>query len=113
MMVGQMDTTDSGGPKDRPVTDTAKGTTPYTQIVSHQLKSPINAIQSLLKTISEGYAGEVSPQVLQTVKKALTRAGEATDTISDILTFEKYTRGGAIEKSEVDALPIASALATR
>ena len=32
----------------------------YIRVLSHQLKSPINTIQSLLSTISEGYAGEVS-----------------------------------------------------
>jgi len=32
----------------------------YIRLISHQLKSPINSIESLLRTISEGFSGEIN-----------------------------------------------------
>lgn len=84
--------------------------TDYTRLVSHQLKSPINAIQSLLKTITDGYAGEISPQAQQTLIKALGRAEEATSTISDLLRFEGYAQSDRVEMEELDAVTLVNSL---
>ena len=45
--------------------------------LSHQLTFPIEAIQMLLKTISEGYTGEANPKTLHVVERAVDRAVEA------------------------------------
>lgn len=84
--------------------------TSYTRLVSHQLKSPINAVQSLIKTITDGYAGEVSPQARQTLIKALGRAEEATSTISDLLRFEGYAQSDRLEMKEIDAVALLNSL---
>ncbi len=57
----------------------------YIRILSHQLKSPINSIQSLLNTISEGFTGDVPPKTQHFIDKATDRANEAKELISDLL----------------------------
>ena len=46
----------------------------FVRLVSHQLKSPINAIEALLNMILEGYAGDVEEQARFVVKKAVGRS---------------------------------------
>ena len=60
----------------------------YIRLLSHQLKSPINAIESLLNTLVEGYAGNLDEQTLYILKKAVSRSGEAREMISDLLDFK-------------------------
>ncbi len=83
----------------------------YTRFVSHQLKSPINAIQSLLKTVTEGYTGELSAQAKYTIEKAIARAGEASGIVSALLDFERYSAEGGIERKEMDIIPVLESLA--
>jgi len=60
------------------------------RILSHQLKSPVNAIQSLLQTITEGYTGEINDETMFVIKKAVKRAEETKEMISDLLDYELY-----------------------
>ncbi len=82
----------------------------YIRVLSHQLKSPINTIQSLLSTISEGYAGEVSPQALSLVERAVTRASEAKEMIGDLLAYELYSQDGALPTGEYDLAAMVGSL---
>ncbi len=68
-------------------------------ILSHQLKSPINSIQSLLNTIAEGYGGTIDGKAKYIVSRAVSRAEEAAGIIEDILAFQQYS-GKPPEKSE-------------
>jgi NADPH-dependent 2,4-dienoyl-CoA reductase/sulfur reductase-like enzyme/rhodanese-related sulfurtransferase/two-component sensor histidine kinase len=70
--------------------------------LSHQLKSPITTIQSLLKTVSDGFTGEIGPQALQLIRKAAGKAEEADMLIADLLSYRYYSRGGKIDKEEID-----------
>ncbi len=73
------------------------------RVLSHQLKSPINSIESLLKVISEGFTGELDPKALHMIKKAIVKTGEARILINDLLNYEKYSRGVAtIKKQEME-----------
>jgi NADPH-dependent 2,4-dienoyl-CoA reductase/sulfur reductase-like enzyme/rhodanese-related sulfurtransferase/two-component sensor histidine kinase len=69
-------------------------------VLAHQLKSPITAIQSILKTISDGFTGETNLQTLQFIEKALKKTNEIGILISDLLSYQVYSVGGKIEKKD-------------
>lgn len=84
----------------------------YLRIISHQLKSPINSIQSLLGTITEGYTGEVNPQTKQVIEKAINRVSEARELISDIMDYQRYLQTDTLtDRSEYDIVELCRRLA--
>ena len=83
-----------------------EGGSNYIRFVSHQLKSPVHAIQSLLRTITEGYTGDIPEQTRFTLEKAISRAGEASEIVGALLDFEQYSREGGIESKEIEVLSI-------
>ncbi|MFP4562470.1 MAG: FAD-dependent oxidoreductase [Spirochaetia bacterium] len=87
-----------------------EGGSGYIRFVSHQLKSPIHAIQSLLRTITEGYAGDIPDQARFTLEKAVSRAGEASEIVDALLDFEHYSREEGIELKEIEVLSIIESL---
>jgi NADPH-dependent 2,4-dienoyl-CoA reductase/sulfur reductase-like enzyme/rhodanese-related sulfurtransferase len=78
----------------------------YLRVLSHQLKSPINAIQALLKTITEGYTGDVSPKTKQVIEKAFSRSEEAKELVSDLLDFQRYSQGKSEAQEEYDLVAL-------
>jgi NADPH-dependent 2,4-dienoyl-CoA reductase/sulfur reductase-like enzyme/two-component sensor histidine kinase/rhodanese-related sulfurtransferase len=78
--------------------------------LSHQLKSPITTIQSLLKTISDGFTGETNLQTLQFVDKAIKKAGEAHMLIADLLNYQDFSGGRALQKTELDVAALAESV---
>jgi NADPH-dependent 2,4-dienoyl-CoA reductase/sulfur reductase-like enzyme/two-component sensor histidine kinase/rhodanese-related sulfurtransferase len=72
------------------------------RLLSHQLKSPLNSIQSLLAAVAEGYAGATDPKVLQLVSRAAERVEEARRLVSDILEYESAATTPSERKAEVD-----------
>jgi len=85
----------------------------YIRVLSHQLKSPISAIQTMLAAIRDGYAGEVEPKALQFVLKSIARTEEARDIITDLLDFELYSGEEVHEKAELDLIRLLDDLYTR
>jgi signal transduction histidine kinase len=53
--------------------------------VTHELRSPLSAIQSLLKSIEEGYAGEVSVKAKDLIIRAEKRTGLLLTLVNDLL----------------------------
>ncbi|MBN1799394.1 MAG: FAD-dependent oxidoreductase [Spirochaetales bacterium] len=73
------------------------------RVLSHQLKSPINSIESLLKVIAEGYTGELDSKTLHMIKKAIIKTSEARNLITDLISYEKYSKGAqSIKKEELE-----------
>ncbi|MBN2369233.1 MAG: FAD-dependent oxidoreductase [Vicinamibacteria bacterium] len=68
-------------------------------ILSHELKSPINSIESLLRVVTDGFTGDVNRKTLELVKSALAKTEEARALINDLLSLEKYSQG-RIERRE-------------
>ena len=68
--------------------------------LSHQLKSPVTTIHSLLKTVSDGFTGETNSQTLQFIDKALKKASEANALISDLLRFNASTAGKSLHQND-------------
>jgi len=82
----------------------------YIQLISHQLKSPINSIESLLRTISEGFTGEINAKALQLIERAVGRAGEAREIISDLLDYQLYSQEETAEQQEFDLVVLLNSL---
>ena len=64
----------------------------FIRVLSHQLKAPINAIRSLLNTISDGFTGESNQKTIHFIERASVRAIEAEDMISDLLDYQLYSQ---------------------
>lgn len=79
--------------------------------LSHQLKSPINAIQSLLYAVLDNSTDKVDPKLTFLIKRALTRADEARELISDLLDYAYFSQDREIDKSEVDLVSLLKKLA--
>ncbi len=85
----------------------------YIRVLSHQLKSPISSIQSLLNTITEGFTGEIPPKTRYFIEKALNRADEAKTMISDLLDYEIYSQHQAAVREEYTLSSVLSPLLSR
>ncbi len=53
--------------------------------VTHELRSPLSAVQSLLKSIEEGYAGEVSKKAMDLITRSEKRTGFLLTLVNDLL----------------------------
>ncbi|MBN2352495.1 MAG: FAD-dependent oxidoreductase [Spirochaetales bacterium] len=69
-------------------------------VLSHELKAPINSIESLLKVIADGFTGDVNPKTLELVRRAIGKTGEARSLITDLLNLAKYSSGGLARHEE-------------
>jgi len=85
----------------------------YIRILSHQLKSPISSIQSLLNTISEGFTGETSPKTRYFIEKALNRSIEAQEMITDLLNYELYLQDQQAPQEEFDIVELSHSLVAK
>ena len=85
----------------------------YIRLLSHQLKSPINAIETLLNTIIQGYAGDLDEKTKYILQKAVVRSSEARDIISDLMDYELYDEVEAVEINEVDLTAVCRNLGMR
>jgi NADPH-dependent 2,4-dienoyl-CoA reductase/sulfur reductase-like enzyme/rhodanese-related sulfurtransferase/two-component sensor histidine kinase len=81
------------------------------RILSHQLKTPVSTIHSLLKTIADGFTGETNTHTLRFIEKAMGKASEADRLIADLLRYEAYTRPEIMEKTECDFAALAGSSA--
>ena len=82
-------------------------------LFSNQLKSPINSIQSLLNTISDGFTGEIPPKTRYFIEKAADRAIEAKSMISDLLYYQMYSQKQSASQEEFDVLTLTNELMGR
>ncbi len=57
----------------------------FTYKVTHELRAPLSAIQSLLKSIEEGYAGEVSEKAKELILRSEKRTGFLLTLVRDLL----------------------------
>lgn len=57
----------------------------FTYKVTHELRAPLSAIQSLLKSIEEGYAGEISEKAKELIIRSEKRTGFLLTLVKDLL----------------------------
>jgi signal transduction histidine kinase len=63
--------------------ETTKGT--LVRTFTHELRSPVGVIHSLLKNITDGYAGELTPMQRDLLERAIRRTDFLQDLIDDLL----------------------------
>jgi len=85
----------------------------FVKILSHQLKSPIHAIQALLGTVADGYAGEVDKKVLHFIEKAINRSKEAQEVVSDLLDYEFFAENTPDNLEEYDLIEVLDELSRK
>lgn len=64
----------------------------FITLVSHQLRSPLIAIQQYFETILGGYAGEMSPQIKDMMLRAKERIKDLLQLINDWLDLARINR---------------------
>jgi NADPH-dependent 2,4-dienoyl-CoA reductase/sulfur reductase-like enzyme/rhodanese-related sulfurtransferase len=72
------------------------------RVLSHQLKSPINAIESLLTVITDGFTGDVDSKTIHYLKRAVVKAQDARNLITDLLRYEQYGAPDERERERID-----------
>lgn len=84
--------------------DAAKGQ--FIRTVTHELRSPVSVVHSLLRTLTSGYAGEISSQQLDILQRARRRVEFLQHLIDDLLDLA----AGKSEFKRVEAIePVALA----
>jgi NADPH-dependent 2,4-dienoyl-CoA reductase/sulfur reductase-like enzyme/two-component sensor histidine kinase/rhodanese-related sulfurtransferase len=72
------------------------------RVLAHQLKSPINTLESFLKTLQQGLAGDLDPRARYFIDKAAGKTTEARQLITDLLLFTQFAEGGETAGEEVE-----------
>ncbi len=80
----------------------------YLRQVSHHLKTPIAAVESLLQVALQGMAGEVAPGVQDLLQRAERRTGQAVSIVNDLLTLARAREAGT--KAPPQHFPLAAAM---
>jgi len=75
----------------------------FVLIITHELRSPVSVVRSLLRTITHGYAGTLSDQQMEIVARALQRADFLQTLIDDLLDLAsgKSALNAAVEWMDV------------
>ncbi len=81
----------------------------FTYKVTHELRAPLSAIQSLLKSIEEGYAGEVPEKVKELIIRSEKRTGFLLTLINDLLDLVTG-KTGKLRESERKSVDVNEAV---
>ncbi|MFO7891841.1 MAG: response regulator [bacterium] len=75
----------------------------FVSLVSHELRSPLSAVQQNLMTITSGMMGEIPDSIMDTLNRLSRRINALTHLINDWLDLSKIESGEmAIERKNVD-----------
>ena len=61
----------------------------FLSIVSHELRSPLAAIENYLQTMDEGYAGELNPKQKRMIQRSLVRVVDLRKLIGDVVDLAR------------------------
>lgn len=61
----------------------------FLSIVSHELRSPLAAIENYLQTMDAGYAGEVNPKQKRMIQRSLIRVIDLRNLIGDVVDLAR------------------------
>jgi signal transduction histidine kinase len=57
----------------------------FVRMVTHELRSPLSAVQSMLKLMEQGYVGPMTPKQLDLVQRSQRRVSSLLDLVKDLL----------------------------
>lgn len=80
--------------------------THFALMVTHELRSPVAAVQSLLETLRQGYAGELPEQAQQMVERAMQRANLLAELVHQLLDLAREKAELTLEQAR--AVPVES-----
>jgi two-component system sensor histidine kinase VicK len=76
----------------------------FIRVFTHELRSPVSVIRSLLQTILSGYAGEINPQLRDILERSIRRVDFLRKLIDDLLDLAT----GRVPQSHAETeLPVA------
>jgi signal transduction histidine kinase len=61
----------------------------FLSIVSHELRSPLAAIENYLQTMAEGYAGDLNPKQKRMIQRSLIRVVDLRNLIGDVVDLAR------------------------
>lgn len=73
-------------------------------MVSHDLKTPLVAIESYIQVILGGFAGEINEEQREMLERSSHRIGEMLDLINDLLDVSRIEAGQLAEEFKVTSL---------
>ncbi len=85
----------------------------FARLLSHQMKAPVHAIQSLLTALFTAHGTEIPPAVRETLERVDARADEAGHLVDDLLEYVSYHRGVAPEGKEFEIVTLLEELVLR
>lgn len=81
----------------------------YALLITHQLKSPLDAIRSKINLINEGYLGETTPEVSAALVQMDVRAKNMSGLILDLLRLERL-KDTCLDTAVFESVDIQTAL---
>jgi len=66
-------------------------------VAAHQIKSPLGTVQTIIRTLLGGYAGELSDKQVKFLRSADSKCSEALATVRDLLALAELTGSGACD----------------
>ncbi|WP_455382851.1 sensor histidine kinase, partial [Salinispira pacifica] len=81
------------------------------RLLSHQMKAPVHAVQALLQAVFDSHGQEIPPAVRDALERAMSRAGEASTLVDDLLEYQSYAAGRKGDRHEFEILSLVSDLA--
>ena len=78
--------------------------THFLAMASHDLKTPLAAVESYLQVILGGFVGEVAEKQKQMLERSSIRIKELVAMINRFLDFARIERGAVVEKMELTSL---------
>lgn len=77
-------------------------------VVAHDLKSPIAAVETMVSSLLQVHGGDMSPVIKKTLERVPVRTGELIRFIQELLEFSRITKLDqlSVEMSPLDYLPV-------
>jgi len=77
-------------------------------VVAHDLKSPIAAVETMVASLLQVHGGDMSPVIKKTLERVPVRTGELIRFIQELLEFSRITKLDqlSVEMSPLDFLPV-------
>ncbi len=85
----------------------------FARLLSHQMKAPVHAINSLLNALYSAHGEEIPPAVRDTLDRVNHRAEEAGHIVDDLLEYVSYQRGDRPEGREFEIVDLLQEIVLR
>lgn len=81
----------------------------FMRVMSHEIRSPMAAVQSMLKVVADGYAGEVSPKAKEMVQRSELRIRQLMELVNELLDLIRGSQPVPEDQRQNIRFPVALA----